>query len=109
MSELPLNDKPPRVAITNQKTIASAHHMQGVYSAIEVIDELKVPMPGVKLARAAIEAQFAQEKCRLLARLHQTAAKASVDFTRWVVAGIRFDGGDMLLDFIALEDIDKET
>lgn len=106
--ELPLNDKPPRVPITDARLLDMIQQLGGVGDALETLKKQTVSMPGMKLAISLIEVIFHERRASLLCRLYHTAQKAGVSADLWAVSGIKYDKHEPLVDLIATSEIDKE-
>jgi hypothetical protein len=81
--------------------------MNGMTDSIEAIRKMKSDLSGVKLAICAIESEYHQARCVLLANTNHLAAKSGVDGTKWMVSGANGTKGKVQIMFTAADEIDK--
>lgn len=106
-TQIPLGGEPPVVEITDQHIISLLDRMGGMTDSIEAIRKTKSDLSGVKLAICAVECEYHQARCVLLANLNQLAAKAKVDGAKWLVSGASITKGKICINFAAADEIDK--
>jgi len=109
MSELPLNDKPPRVPLDSKEATFLIDVLNGMMRAQDAVKKINFEMPGIKFALCAIDAEISNTRTSLFSRMTVEAAKAGVDLSVWCIAGIKYDKKTTIIDFKSLESIDKEN
>jgi hypothetical protein len=109
MSELPLNDKPPRVPLESKEVVHIIDVLHGMMRAQDSVKKIDVAMPGIKFALCAIDAEIANTRISLFARMTVEAVRAGVDLSIWCVTGIKYDKKTTVIDFKSLESIDREN
>ena len=95
----------PLIEITDKKILSLLDRMEGIESAKKSIEALNVPLPGVKLALAAIESVFQTDRCILHAKVFRLAAMNGADVVNWVPSGVRCEKEKVFIDFAAASEL----
>jgi hypothetical protein len=106
-TQIPLGGEPPTVEITEPRIIGLIERMGGMTDSLDAIKKMKSDLSGVKLAICAIESEFHQARCVLLANLNQLAAKSGVDGAKWLVSGTVSNKGKISINFASADEVDK--
>lgn len=106
-TQIPLGGEPPTVEITDQKTMSLLDRLSGMTDALDAIRKMNSDLSGVKLAICAVESEYHQGRCVLLATLNKLAADAKVDGTKWLVSGAATSKGKIQIKFANADEMDK--
>lgn len=98
-TELPLDDKPQEVEISNKRTLDGLYRMSGLSDAKDIISKIGLKMPGIRVAEEVLSSEISDSRCRLFMRLQVEAQKAGVDFSKWCIAGMKPIGDKWFIDF----------
>ena len=90
----------PSIEITDKETLTVLDRMQGMSDAQTAIKALEVPLPGVKLALAAVEAEIQKMKCAFHGRVYVVAGKSGVDLTKWIPTGCRMVDDKVMIEWV---------
>ena len=106
-TQIPLGGEPSTVEITDNRIIGLIDRMGGMTDALEAIRKMKSDLSGVKLAICAVESEYHQARCVLLANLNRLAANAKVDGTKWLVSGATSTKSKIHIGFAPADEVDK--